>query len=279
MICCRCSFVAAIIWFTQRQRSAYVRFHSLQALCYHVISLWAFTWLMPLLLGGLVVLAVFGILLLGPETLDDETAGLLFSLGVQAIVWGVLLAAFGLYALVGLIGALQPAGREFRYRCSVRPWQAWLFGTDSEIRRQDDRLPAVAPPAIHDHVRDHPAGRHLDHTEKSGPASWFSIRRRVSSSGALATSHGATCFGRAFAGYGILGALAGVSNLTVLLLILTPMLCFLFLIAVGGPTFHLFSIIASLRVLRGHDYKYPLLGRYLHRRMQPPAAGPGLTQV
>jgi uncharacterized Tic20 family protein len=80
----------------------------------------------------------------------------------------------------------------------------------------------------------------------------------------------------AFAGYGIFGALGqgAAPDIAALLLILTPMLCFLFLIAVGGPAFHLFSIIASLRVLRGHDYKYPLLGRYLHRRTQPPAAGP-----
>jgi uncharacterized Tic20 family protein len=45
-----------------------------------------------------------------------------------------------------------------------------------------------------------------------------------------------------------------------------PMLCFALLLVIGGPLYHLFGFIASLKVLRGGDYNYPLLGRYLRKR-------------
>jgi uncharacterized Tic20 family protein len=286
------SIVAAIIWFTQRQRSAYVRFHSLQAMSYHVLSLWAFTWIMPLLLIGLVVLAVAGIVLIGPDTLDNDTAGLIFSLGVQAIIWGGLLAAFGLYALVGLIGGgFSLAGREFRYPLFGKALARKLgySGPDSGILEEQEEQ--VAGAVAHSTAvllmfgAIVPLAIWVTQKERSRFLGFQSLQAAVYQGlGALGYFLAMGLYvlsAAAFTGYGILGALEHGSepNITALLLILTPMLCFMFLVAIGGPTFHLFSIIASLRVLRGHDYKYPLLGRYLQRRTQASAAGPEPSQV
>jgi uncharacterized Tic20 family protein len=286
------SIVAAIIWFTQRQRSSYVRFHSLQALCYHVLSLWAFTWLIPPLLIGFVLLAVVAMVLLGPEAVDNDTAGLLFSLGIQAVIWGALLAAFGLYVIVGLIGAgFSLTGREFRYPVFGKALARKLgySGLDSLILEQKEDQ--VAGAVAHSSAvllmfgAIVPLSIWVTQKERSRFLGFQSLQAAVYQGlGALGYFFAMGLYvlsAAAFAGYGLLGALEQGSdpNLTALLLILTPMFCFLFMIAIGGPTFHLFSIIASLRVLRGHDYNYPLLGKYLRRHTQPPAAAPESTQI
>jgi uncharacterized Tic20 family protein len=281
------SIVAAIIWFTQRQRSAYVRFHSLQALSYQVVSTWAFTWLMPFLLIGLVMLALLGLVLLGPKNLDNDTAGLIFSLGIQVIVWVPMLAVLGLYALVGLIGAgFSLAGREFRYPFLGRPLARKLgySGPDSEIlEAQEDQVAGAVAHSTAILIMFGvivPLTIWVTQKERSRFLGFQSLQAVVYQGlGALGYFLAMGLYvlsAAAFAGYGIFGALeqGAAPDLVALLLIVTPMLCILFLMTIGGPTFHLFSVIASLRVLRGHDYNYPLLGRYLRRRTQPPAASP-----
>jgi len=39
-------------------------------------------------------------------------------------------------------------------------------------------------------------------------------------------------------------------------------------VMLGLPTYHLFAMIAGIQVLKGRDYRYPLLGNLIARRMK-----------
>ena len=64
------------------------------------------------------------------------------------------------------------------------------------------------------------------------------------------------------------------SSIAMIFLIVFLVVFFVMMIifALAMPTYHLFAMIAVIQVARGKDYRYPLLGKFLARRMgyQPP---------
>jgi uncharacterized Tic20 family protein len=63
---------------------------------------------------------------------------------------------------------------------------------------------------------------------------------------------------------------AGISSDTGLYLIIAVMVMLLFMcvMLLALPTYHLFALIAWMRVARGVDYRYPILGKRMERRMK-----------
>ena len=51
------------------------------------------------------------------------------------------------------------------------------------------------------------------------------------------------------------------------------MLLLMLVVSLALPTYHLFAMLAGIQVVKGRDYLYPLLGRFLARRFGKNAAG------
>lgn len=103
--------VAAIIWVTQKEKSAYVGFQALQALAYQLVGTlgsilcWA-CW------GGCYFLSFIPIMA-SPERYSDAPPPLFF---VSLASMLIPMALMGLWWLYGLIaGALTLTGHDFRY--------------------------------------------------------------------------------------------------------------------------------------------------------------------
>jgi len=68
---------------------------------------------------------------------------------------------------------------------------------------------------------------------------------------------------------GAINSSTGISSEAILLLFIAVLLLFLFLsvLLLALPTYHLFALIAWVRVTRGADYHYPLLGKLIEKRL------------
>ncbi len=48
-----------------------------------------------------------------------------------------------------------------------------------------------------------------------------------------------------------------------------PVLAIWCVFAIGGPAFQILGFVAAVRVLNGHDFHYPILGRFIESRLKP----------
>jgi uncharacterized Tic20 family protein len=107
-------FVPLIVWVTQRQKSAFVAFHALQALAYQLFQM--VYWIgLSVAMTVLVVVASLGIVAIaGNAPTDDAAATGMFL--IQFLFMGGLFCGIGLYGLIGLLGGgLVLAKRDFGY--------------------------------------------------------------------------------------------------------------------------------------------------------------------
>ncbi len=102
-----------LVWVMQRRKSAYASFHALQALTYQVFFMLYYT-VMITCLSLLFVAFTFGFIIAMEPSGMSEPPLLLF-IGEFAYFLGMF-AAFGVYVLLGLVGAgMCLAGKDFRY--------------------------------------------------------------------------------------------------------------------------------------------------------------------
>jgi uncharacterized Tic20 family protein len=104
---------AIVLWISQRQKSAFVAFHALQALTYQLLQ--ALYWLvaMPIMFMlafcGLTVITAFAS---SSSSRSDPAAAAL----LPFLLAGVYLCGFGLYVLAGVVAAIYLLmGRDFYY--------------------------------------------------------------------------------------------------------------------------------------------------------------------
>jgi uncharacterized Tic20 family protein len=275
--------VPAIIWISARSRSAYVAFHAMQAMGYQMLSFWLGAALAPLL-GLALPFVVLPLTSLAREAQDPEALIPVMMLAV----WGPLLAVFGGYVVIAIAGAILCfAGRDFYYPF-LGNWLARLVGylprEDAPLAEQgEDRfLAAVAHSTaiITMWGAIFPLLLWATQKERSTFLRFQSAQAAVFQAIAAAAYLVGLLF-YVLSIFGIMG-LAGIASYAsrsgmippALALLLIPILCIIFLLVGLGPLYLCLASWASYRILRGHDYRYPLLGHILARRMESAESAP-----
>lgn len=280
--------LACIVWFTQRKKSAYARFHALQAMCYQVISMWAWIVLMPVVLGliftVLIVLAAAG----GPSATTRSGVAPMMPLLFPLVLWGAMFAIFGLYVALGILGAgAGLAGRNFRYPL-IGGWLTRYIGYSSgDGTISDEKEDAVASAVAHSTCvfwvmgLATPFAIWITQKDRSKLLGFQSLQAGIYQGlGAVAyfvlfVAQMLIFFGGMALAAGTGSTHAAASGRAQDLLFTVPLLCLLGAYLIGGFLYLLFGVIASIRVLRGHNFRYPILGTFLERRMN--AKAPGTT--
>lgn len=261
---------AVILWFTQRQKSSYVAFQALQAMIYQSLFFWLYFMLMPLGAVVLMLAWISGVVLLAPNANDP----FLIAFVPQIAIWVILLGSFVAFWLMAIVAAvLSLMGRDFRYPL-IGNRLARFIGYDGSpqatpLEDREDRVIAA-----------------ISHS--TFPLLFFGLFTPVT---VWITQHQRSTFlrfqalqaaiyqGIGAAGYaafmaldllfifGSTGAmiLASATSKTSaapawLGLISLPFLCVMCIFLVALPLYHLFGFLATIGVLRGRDFRYPVLG-------------------
>lgn len=267
------NFLPALLWSENRQKSAWLRFQTLQAFGYQTLgyTLWS--------LGSLLLMvALYGVVILmtifAPEVANSETTGMIIALLVLFGVLGYVL----LYLLPPLLGAVLCAlGKNFQYpllgsRLARRlGWdpsnpEATLDGAFEErftaaMGHFAVILPLwglIAPAWFWLNYKPH--SRWLKF--QSAQTALYQIFVNVFYFGVVVVS---LLIGLAMAI--LFSVTSGLGEWPIAVGILTTscvMMCGLLLF----PLLHILGQWAGLQVLLGRDFKYPLLGKWVERKVQ-----------
>lgn len=253
-------------WIENRQKSAYASFQSLQALCYQSVgyTLWAVLYLVVLI--GLSIFTLPGLL----RGLPAGTAELGPWIATHALV---ILGLYVIYLIVPLVGALLCAvGRDFHYPLLGGPMARFLR-----------YLPGSEPEGL-DETRADRFAASMGHFCVIYPLWGLFVPIAVLVTQGARSSYlkfqalQAIVFQVAT---GLLTLILGFVTFVVLLSALVPFAtardpsqppiesllgAMLFLVCLGvlillAPLFQVLGQWAGLRILQGHDYRYPLIGR------------------
>ncbi len=206
-------------------------------------------------------------------------------------VWGLFLGLFGLYFLIGLIGVgFSLAGRDFRYPL-IGNWLARYVGYSfsAETLGSEDGEDRFVAAVSHSTAiitlwgMVTPLIAWITQKDRSRFLRFQSLQALIYQGiGALGYFGGMAIYMFFFFGSMVFLFVSGgldnseMAPIAVLLFFL-PFLCFAFLFFVLGPLYQLFAFIASIRTLRGHDYRYPILGKFLAKRVERETQVPAET--
>lgn len=262
-----------LVWISQRRKSRYAAFQALQAMGYQALVLWI--GLSVALIGVLVfVLSV----VLPSADMSMKLDALPFDpLMRQAVlIQNILLGIWAVLCLPGLVGAgVALAGRDFHYPWLGRKLEAWLH-TDSPDHfneaREDDWVAGIChssavvvfwgmilPWLVWTTQKE----RSLRLRFQALQAFLFQLLMVAAFIAALIVLTGMMVFVILLAQY--MNSPAGMESDAGLYLIIAVfvMLFFVALMLLSLPTFHLFALIAWVRVARGEQYRYPVVGKRL----------------
>jgi len=266
--------ISLVVWATQRRKSAYASFHALQAMSCQVAAYWLWILAIPLMII-LPVLVVIGFAVAGAGS-GDEPAALFIAM--QAAMFGSIFGTLALYVLLGVLGgALCLAGREFRYPVIGKRLARFLGYHPGEAaplnEAQEDRLVASVGHAnaiVTLWGLIFPLVVWISQKDRS-PLLRFQSLQALIYQGIGAIAYFGTMaiymifiFGWMFL---VLANPETANSPDAFAASLAPMLVFGFVYFVLGPIFLFFAVLAAVRILRGHDYRYPILGNQLARRM------------
>ncbi len=270
---------AVILWFTQRKRSGYAAFQALQAMIYQSICFWLYLTVIPL---GAVVLAfawIFGAALLAPRANDP----FLIAIVPQIIIWAMVLGSWLVYVLIAIVAAvLCLMGRDFRYPLFGSRLARFLGydGSPQAVLLEDHEDRVVAAVAHSTLVLAFfglltPIAVWITQQERSAflrfQALQAAIYQVLGTIGYVAFLALDLLF--VFGSMGALMFVGATSKPTaapaLFGLITLPFLCVLGLFVLALPLYHLFGFLATIGVLRGRNFRYPVLGRILASRMNP----------
>lgn len=265
------------VWIGLRRKSRYAAFQSLQAMGYQALLLWVG---LTIVLGGLLVFIFSDVSLFtqSGQTLD----GILNSPLVEraTLFQNIFYGVWGLLCLPGIVGAVFAlAGREFYYPFLGKRLETFLYSGNEEIdeTREDDWVAGIChssaivllwgmilPWAVWSTQKERSARLRF----QSLQAFLFQLLSLVMYGVAFGLLFAMMIFVVALAGY--MNASAGISSDAGLYLIIVVlvMLLFMCVLLLALPMYHLFALIAWVRVARGVDYRYPILGKMIERRMK-----------
>lgn len=275
--------VPAILWSSQRQKSDYVRFHTLQAMGYQTGFFWFwFIAVFGIAFFSICLIAPMSIFFLEKTSSNSEFVPFL----IQPIIFIGIFSVLGLYFLLGFAGAIFCfLGREFRYPLLGTWLEKYLAGgaeSAAEINetREDDWVAGLCHATAILQMWGMILPILVLVTQKEGS---FRLRFQAIQSAAyqgaafLAYLLGTMVYMMLFFGMVFVLFIGGAMNdeheisglFGVVLLVV-----FLMLVLVGlgasllGPLYLLVALIATISVIRGKDFQYPILGRFIEHRLK-----------
>ncbi|MEW6030521.1 MAG: DUF4870 domain-containing protein [Chloroflexota bacterium] len=268
-----------VIWAYQRGKSKYVRFHALQAMGYQAFFFWA--WMISIFFiafGG----ALLSIVLVALAENEADISA--FPFIVQPIMVLSMFGLWGIFFLGGILGAaFCMTNRDFRYPFIGRWLGRKLLDADSE-EWEDNWVGGVCHSTVILQMWGIiiPLVIWITQKERSAKirfqalqAIFYQLIAVVAN--VLGTVGGVVIY-LVFIGGILVAASVGSSNGNEI----SPMLGILLIVFMGGfmlfwlismvaiPLYYLLAAIASIQTIRGHDFKYPILGSMIARRIGPP---------
>ena len=276
-----------ILWVTQRNKSKYVRFHALQAMGYQALAFWG--WILGFIA---VVIGMFGVIFVAALVLDsNQMESPAIPIFLQFFTMLSIFGLWGFFFLGGLVGAVFcMTGRQFRYPI-LGPWlKTKLFGdqvTDEDFERWEDawvggvchltvvmQMFGIITPLI---VWFTQRERSVKLRFQASQAAFYQL---ISVIAYFLASVGSFVFffvlmasvvilagGRSESNESVYNIAGGTVMLLILGMFLVELLAFLLV-----PLYYLLAGVGAIRTMRGHEFRYPILGRILARRM--PAVPP-----
>ena len=266
-----------LVWISQRRKSTYAAFHALQAMAYQM----AFFWIgmaVGLLFAILWMCVMFPLILSMSENPESFTAApLLFEGAFFLFLFGI----WGVYFIGGIAGAVMCLlKKDFRY-----PW----LGKRLETYLRFDPATGEVDEAMEERfvaAMSHASAILLMWGLLSPLAVWITQKDRsmyLRFQGLQAAVYqfiamlGYFLFMAVYFVFAIgmmvlvpLGISAHQSEGTLIVMLVFGAIILLIWLALllALPTYHLFAMIAGIQILKGRDYRYPLLGNFIARRMK-----------
>jgi uncharacterized Tic20 family protein len=271
--------VPVIIWASQRNKSKYVSFHALQAMGYQALIFWVWIVVMMLIvIFSVLLLPVLGAVMRNPQ---DPVIPFLFQIPIFVGIFGVM----GLSFLMGIVGAVFCLiGRDFRYPFLGKWLERYLsYDADPETQmvetQEDNWVSGVchATAILQMWGVITPLIVWFSQKERSAHLRFQSMQAFVYQMIAVAAymlgmaAYMLFFFGMFFSL--ILGTTRGGSGdlqgppAIMMAIFLGAMLIFWLFVMISMPIYYLLAGWAGLRVIHGHHFRYPILGKIIERRM------------
>lgn len=275
--------VPTLVWTFQRRKSPYVAFHALQAIGYQMLTFWVgmAAYLLFMLVFMLVAIPVMG---LAASNSDFEFTPFILQGSMMFFIFGFM----GLYMLFGIVGAvLCLLDKDFKYPI-LGKWLEKYLGrganpTDPlDADKEDQWMAAMghASAILLMWGLFTPFVIWLTQKDSSPRLRFQSLQAVIYQVFAVVgyfvfMALYMFMFFALFAGAILMsGNPQESAGVVFILIFFVIMLIVMLVFALAMPTYHLFAMIAGIQVAKGKDYRYPLLGKFLARRMgnQPPSA-------
>jgi uncharacterized Tic20 family protein len=267
-----------LIWSTQRRKSAWAAFQSLQALGYQVITYTI--WFVLALALPLVLLPVMltEVRALAPGGATQDA----FPFASMLLTWGVFLGLMAAYVGLGLLGAARTLlGREFHYPLLGRWLRRYVeYQIPGAVALNESRAELWIASMSHAIViltiwgMFLPLAVWLTERDRSTRLRFQALQAllyQAAQAALFVVSYAVYTFALIALAAATLWLSASGSDamqlLPVMLVAFLILLVFALLIALLLPLFQIFGQWAALRIAQGRDYRYPVLGRWLERRL------------
>ncbi|RJP54501.1 MAG: DUF4870 domain-containing protein [Anaerolineaceae bacterium] len=273
--------VPALVWTFQRRKSPYVAFHALQAIGYQMLTFWVG---MAAYLLFVLVFMLIAIPLMGFAASNSRFEMTPFIL--QGSMFFFMFGFMGIYVLFGIVGAVSCLlDKDFKYPI-LGKWLEKYLGrgaspTDPlDADKEDQWMAAMghASAILLMWGLFTPFAIWLTQKDSSPRLRYQSLQAVIYQLFAVAgyfvfMALYMFMFFALFAGAILMSGSPQDSTGAIFVFVFFGiMLIFMLAFALAIPTYHLFAMIAGIQVAKGKDYHYPLLGKFLARRMgnQPP---------
>jgi uncharacterized Tic20 family protein len=272
--------IPALVWTFQRRKSPYVAFHALQAIGYQMLTFWVG-------IAAYLLFVLLMTLLIVPFAALAESGSRGFEMAPFALQGSMILFMFGFmgaYLLMGIAGAvLCLLDKDFKYpllgkrlekylergpnpndpldETKEEQWMAAMGHASAILLLWGLFLPLVVWLTQKD---SSPRLRF-----QSMQAVVYQLMAAVGYFGFMAVymaSFFAMFAGLIFFPTLVNGEGGNSAMLIILIVFLVIVLLLMLVVSLVVPTYHLFAMIAGIQVVKGRDYRYPLLGRFLARK-------------
>lgn len=272
---------AVIIWVIQRNKSKYVRYHALQAMGYQVYSYWA--WMVGMFIFTFIFIGislVFAILTVDLPTLPTKAM-----LVTEIIFFLFIFAMFGSIFLLQFIAAIFCIlGRDFRYPV-IGSWLQKRFLNEEDEKEAEKWEDAWVGGVCHATAILQiwgmlmPVIAYLSQKDRSSSLKLQSLQAFLFQ--LIATAVYTIGYSLFFFVYILFFAVLAISGIpsdpnqavppelgTTFVLIMVVFTLLWGASMILYPVYLILAGIASIRTLRGHEFRYPILGNMLIKRIK-----------
>lgn len=277
----------SLIWAYQRNKSRYVRFHALQAMGYQALTFWVwFIGIFVFIIGIILLSVLLGVLVSEDMLADPE----FFPFIIQPIIFLGMFGLWGLFFLIGIVGAVFcMINRDFNYPLIGRWLKKQIFNdqaTELEMEEWEDNWVSgichstailqiwglITPLVIWFSQKE----RSMKLRFQAMQATLYQLiafAAYIIGTGAYMVFFfimmiGLFLFAPDASSTGPAGDLSPAAGIIFFIFVGIIMLIYLIAI-IATPIYFVLAAIASILTIRGKDFKYPILGNILLRRMNP----------